>query len=365
MGIRFKNYYEVLRVSYGASEIDIKSAYRKLARKHHPDLFSVGLKKGAEERFKEINEAYEVLRDKEKREKYDQLYTTWREGTTHADSVKSWSSAARKRKGATGEHTGREEKGWTTTKSTNKEEKKSAHTDKKGVFSDFFQSLFGEEEQEEEAVEAEEVHHHEPRASASRPSREHDVESEITLTLEEVVEGTKRRISARRQARCLFCRTRGLIGHDVCPRCKGSGYIQEEKELSVTIPAGVRDGDRIRLAGQGDTEKGGDRFIVIHLEPHPDFHLVNDHLEMKLNILPWEAALGTERKIKTLYGEVILKLPAATKSGQQFRLRGKGLPVRKGEKQDLFVRVEINMPHEITDEERQHYVELARLSKKR
>jgi len=365
MGVEFKDYYEVLHVGRSASELEIKSAYRKLARKHHPDLFSMGLKKGAEERFKEINEAYEVLGDKEKREKYDQLYPEWHE-YPRAFPAGGRTSGVKRRKWVSSGKEGREAaRGWHKEEETSDE----GHRDEghRKVFSSFFQSLFGAEEEDE--VESEIDKGHDSTTKPVKKARGEDIESEITLTLEEVVEGTKRRVPVQRQSRCLFCRARGLIGHDTCPRCKGSGHILEEKELNVTIPIGVRDGDRIRLLGQGSPGKGeggsGDRFIVVRVMPHAHFHCVQDHLEMGLDIMPWEAALGAERKIKTLYGPVILKLPAGTKSGQQFRLRGKGLPIRKGERQDLFVKIDINMPNEMTPEERQHYLELARLSKKK
>ncbi len=368
MPIQFKDYYDVLKVPYSASITEVKSAYRKLARKHHPDLFSISLKKSAEERFKTINEAYEVLRDEEKREKYDELYTHWKNRTPFRSSyANDGSSETKKRKTwrATDETHEDHEPSRPTSRKWDYEEKRepesrSRSSDKGKTFSDFFQSLFGAEDEEEDH----DFHH-----NAEHPQPGGDIESEIFLTLEEVAEGTKRHIRVPRETRCLFCQGKGLLGREACARCKGSGRITEEKELSVTIPAGVRDGDKIRLSGQGGLGVGGgtpgDRYILVKFQPHSQYRVTPDHLEMDLDVMPWEAALGSELKIKTLSGNVILKIPEGTRNGQQFRLRGKGLPVRKADRQDLYVRIHINIAPVLTAEERQHYVELARLAKQR
>lgn len=363
MGPSFKDYYSVLGLPRDASESDIKNSYRKLARMHHPDLFSVGMKRAAEERFKAINEAYEVLRDSKKRGVYDQLYTSWMERTRSPFQDaglkrRKWDKTRRGRSSSARGEEGKTE-AWGG-KVGKKQEP--VETPPERSFSDFFQSLFNTDEKEDEGGKDREPMPDEPKTGA-------DIESEITLTLEEVVEGTKRRVAAQRESRCLFCQGRGLMGRQTCPRCKGAGMILQDKELAVTIPAGVREGDRIRLAGQGEPGVGGgptgNRYITVRFEPHAQFHLADDHLVMDLAILPWEAALGAEQKIKTLYGNVILKIPPGTQNGQQFRLLGKGLPIRKGGKQDLYVRVAIQMPSSMTPEEREHYMELARLAKKR
>jgi DnaJ-class molecular chaperone len=377
MPIQFKDYYEVLKVPYSASETEIKSAYRKLARRHHPDLFSIGLKKSAEEKFKTINEAYEVLRDEEKREKYDELYTHWKNRTSFRSSyTHDGKSETKKRKTWKAEDEVREHETARATprrwdhEEERKPEGRHASSDKGQSFSDFFQSLFGTEDEEEDHEKGHGSHkdddsHHD----AGHPQPGGDIESEILLTLEEVAEGTKRHIRVPREIRCLFCQGKGWLGRDTCARCKGAGRITEEKELSVTIPSGVRDGDKIRLSGQGGLGVGGgnpgDRYILVKFQPHSQYKTTADHLEMDLDVMPWEAALGAELKIKTLSGNVILKIPEGTRNGQQFRLRGKGLPVRKADRQDLYVRIHINIASALTAEERQHYVELARLAKQR
>jgi curved DNA-binding protein len=363
VGVKFKDYYDLLQVSRSASEADIKNAYRKLARKFHPDLFEPSARKPAEERFKDINEAYEVLRDPEKRAKYNQLGLNWKEGMSFRPAPPPESSHFEKKRGRKPAPSAREwaererERAW-----REEREEDLRSFERRGDFSDFFQSLFGEEKSAKTEKKS-------TRRTESKSQRGADIEMEMELTLEEVAHGTKRPITVERQAVCSFCRGQGFMVGTVCSRCRGSGWIREERELSVTIPAGVQNGDRIRLAGQGELGTGdggaGDRFILVKFKPHPLFSIAEDHLIMDLEVMPWEAALGSELKILTLYGNVILKIPVNTRNGQQFRLRGRGLPVRKGEKQDLYVRAKINMPDSLTPEEREHYVELARLAKKR
>jgi curved DNA-binding protein len=351
MGMKFKDYYAVLKIPRSASEADIKSAYRKMARKHHPDLFTTG-KKDAEEKFKEVNEAYEVLRDKEKRAQYDQLGLGWKDGMPfrHAASAGD----------ARGEKSGKT--WWEDQKSEEETESD------KDIFSDFFESLFGREK----GSGGKSSGSARPRGftrSYIKAERGADIESQMELTLEEVARGTKRRVWVERLAQCSSCLGRRFMGSHACVRCKATGSVSEEKELTVTIPAGVKDGDRIRLSGQGEPGLGGgesgDRFIEVKFKPHAAFKIHDDHLEMEIDVTPWEAVLGAEVKVATLGGNVILKIPSGSQNGQQFRLRGKGLPTRKGDKQDLYVKIAVNLPSSITPEERQHYLELARLAKKK
>ncbi|WDT69861.1 MAG: hypothetical protein MPW17_13935 [Candidatus Manganitrophus sp.] len=192
----------------------------------------------------------------------------------------------------------------------------------------------------------------------------------MELTLEEAIHGAKRRVRLQGQALCPVCNGRGVVGQQTCPRCGGTGRVVEERELTVNIPAGARDGDRVRLAGQGEPgENGappGDLFIRIRLLPHPRFKIVNENdLETEIEVMPWEAVLGTEVRIQTLDGEGNLKIPAGSRRGKRFRLRGKGLPIRGKGRGDLYVQLEINVPPQVTPEERRLYEELARLAKEK
>ncbi len=345
-----------------ASEGDIKIAYRKLARKHHPDLFAVG-KKAAEERFKEINEAYEVLGNKEKRTQYDTLGPNWKEGIKGTRRDKKGTASTR---GSA--PTGKREPEW-----MEPEEEEDAPSGGRDVFSDFFESIFGAEKPR--GGPGTFGRGKESSRTYTQPERGRDIESQMELTLEEVAHGTKRCIWVERPVPCSICAGSGFVGRQGshpsqgCARCKSTGHLPKTKELTVTIPAGVKEGDKVRLSGQGDNGKrggdAGDRFIEVKFRPHAVFTVENDHLQMELDVTPWEAVLGAALKITTLYGDVILKIPSGSQNGQKFRLRGKGLPLHKGEKQDLYVQIAVNLPSSITQEERQHYLELARLAKKR
>jgi DnaJ-class molecular chaperone len=268
MGIKFKDYYEVLRVPRSASEGDIKIAYRKLARKHHPDLFSVG-KKAAEEKFKEINEAYEVLRDPEKRSHYDQLGPHWKEGVSAYPFGMRGTNRNKKGAAYTRGTTSANERDW---RKENEEE--DPLSDRRDVFSDFFESIFGRERVRTQATGTFGRDKGSFR-SYPKPERGKDIESQMELTLEEVARGTKRRIWVERPVPCSLCNGRRFLGQQACARCKSSGVVAEAKELTVTIPAGIKDGDKVRLSGQGDTGKGGadagDRFIEVTFRPHPQF----------------------------------------------------------------------------------------------
>jgi curved DNA-binding protein len=355
MAVKFKDYYEVLKISPTASEGEIKSAYRRLARKHHPDLVSFG-KKAAEEQFKEINEAYEVLGDQEKKEKYDALSA--RKGEVSARPSASKGGVKKDKK------TDRQkEADW-----EEEEEEAESAPHKKDVFSDFFESIFG----------AEKPRTREPGTFGRRKEsartytqaeRGKDIESQMELTLEEIAHGTKRSIFVDRSVSCVLCEGSGFINRQGCIRCKSTGHLLKTKELTVTIPEGIKQGDKVRLSGQGENGTGGgeagDRFIEVKFRPHAVFTVEDEHLQMGLDVTPWEAVLGADLKITTLYGDVILKVPSGSQNGQKFRLRGKGLPLHKGERQDLYVRIAVNLPSSITQEERQHYLELAKLAKKR
>jgi len=336
MAVKFRDYYEVLGVPRTVSEKEIKDAYRKLARKYHPDLQTGKDKKQAEEKFKEINEANEVLGDPKKRAKYDRLGAQWKEGMEYQPPPGRGPAA---------------------------EEFHFEGFEGTGGFSDFFESLFGGRSARGRTGGKGGF----GRTATERPMRGGDIESEMDLALEEAAQRTKRRIRLQLQALCPVCHGRGIDGRQLCSRCGGTGKGVDEKDLTVTIPAGVRDGDRIRLAAQGEPGEGGgppgDLFIRVRLLPHPRFTLTDHHLQTEVEIMPWEAVLGGEVRVPTLDGEVMLKIPPESRSGQQLRLRGKGFPSKGGGRGDLYVRLTINVPAESTPAARRLYEELARLVK--
>ena len=301
--MEYKDYYKALGVSKTASQKEIQAAYRKLARKLHPD---VNKKPDAEDSFKAINEAYEVLKDPEKRKRYDELGSNWREGQNYSPPP-----------------------GW--------ENVQYDFGEGPGGFSDFFQDLFGRRGAGS-------------RTRAQRPDfamRGSDQETDIDLTLEEVYQGT----------------TKSLRLQQMEP--EGSGWVPKIKEINVHIPSGVSEGKRIRLAGQGAPGSGGpngDLYLRVHILPHKIFTLNGADLEVEMALSPWEAALGTKVDLPTMTGTVSLTIPPGVQSGQKLRLRNKGMPATKGWYGDLYAVLKIVVPKQLSERERQLFEELSRES---
>jgi DnaJ-class molecular chaperone len=322
-GIQFRDYYDVLGVSRSATADEIKKAYRKLARKHHPDVNPGD--NDAAERFKQINEAYEVLSDPDKRKRYDALGENWRAGADFTPPP-----GARVEYGDAEDLFGRGT----------------------GGFSDFFETLFG-------AGRA-------PRAGGFA-MRGGDVEAELPLTLEEAHLGGKRTLSLQVTEPCATCGGTGTQNGKPCPTCRGAGVVRRPRTLEVTIPAGVREGLVIRLAGQGEPGFGnapaGDLFLHVRLQPHPVFTVVgDDDLQMELPVAPWEAALGAKVRVPTLEGSAELTVPPATQGGRRLRLRGQGLNRRSGGRGDQYVRLKIVIPPSLSPREQELFGELAAAS---
>jgi curved DNA-binding protein len=328
MAVQFRDYYEVLGVAKTATEDEIKSAYRKLARKYHPDVNPGD--KSAEEKFKELNEAYEVLSDPDKRKKYDALGPNWKAGEEFRPPP-GW-EGVNVEYGDFGDIFGGG---------------RSA-----GGFSDFFESLFG-------------AGRRTGRRGAGFAMRGQDVEAEILLTLEEAHRGVKRTITLQVTEPCPDCRGTGSKdGKTVCPTCRGAGAIRRPKSIEVTIPPGVRDGSVIRLAGQGEPgangAPAGDLFLRVRLQPHRLFSIVGDNdVQIELPVAPWEAALGAKVSVPTLDGPVELKIPPGAQGGQRLRLRGRGLNRRGGGRGDQYVKLKIVIPPKPGPKERELFEKLA------
>jgi curved DNA-binding protein len=302
MPVGFQDYYEALGVPRDASADEIRRAYRNLARRLHPD---VNKDPGAEDRFKEVSEAYEVLRDPEKRERYDRFGA----GRTAGEDVS----------GATGFGG---ENGFGDV----------SFDFGGGDFSDFFDGLFSRR----------------GAGPARRGAREPfegfsmrggDREAVLELTLEEAAAGGRRRIT-----------------------------LSDGRDLEVEIPRGVRDGQRIRLSGQGGAGAGGgppgDLYLRVRLRPHPVFDVEGRDLYVDLPVAPWEAALGAEVPVPTLEGNARVKVPPGSSSGRRLRLRGQGLPDSAGGPAgDLYAVVEIHVPKRLARRERELFEELASVSK--
>ena len=314
MAVQFRDYYETLGVSKSATTDEIRSAFRKLARKYHPDVAKD--KKAAEEKFKEINEAYEVLSDPEKRQKYDQLGQNWNQPGGFQPPPQ-WGGA---QPGGGFYRYGREDGG--------------VEFEFNGTgFSDFFEAFFGGGRGQSAFG-----GFGQRAAGAERGS---DVEADIMVPLEEVLQGSKRTVSLRRA---------------------GSNKVET---YQVKIPRGVREGQRIRLAGQGEPGerggKSGDLFLRVRLARHPDFTVEGSDLIHEVKIAPWQAVLGAELTVPTLEGNVRLKIPPGTQPGQRFRLRERGLPTSSGKRGDLYVEVQLAIPTKVTEKEKEIWSELAKL----
>jgi len=312
MATQFRDYYETLGVGSTATADEIRSAYRKLARKYHPDVAKD--KKAGEEKIKEINEAYEVLSDPEKRKKYDRLGAAWERGEfaqgTGApppgwgDQQQPFGDGAEFHFGGTG-------------------------------FSDFFETFFGTRRAYTGGPDIEFG-----EATPRRP-RKRDVEADMLVSLSEVLHGGTRTITLQ--------------------RADHSGKAPKTETYKVKIPAGIRDGQRIRLAGQG--ENGGDLFLRISFQKDPEFRWQDADLYYDLELTPWEAVLGTSVTIPTLDGHAKLKVPAGTVNGATFRLANLGLTGSDGARGNLYAVVRIEVPTKVEPEERQLWEQLASASK--
>ncbi len=303
--MEYKDYYKVLGVDRNADQKEIRKAYRGLARQYHPDVNPGD--RSAQERFKEINEAYEVLSDPEKRQKYDRLGTSWRQ----------WQRTG-------GDPSGFDWGRWFTGQ-PGQVYVQYGDLDEilggLGGFSDFFQAIFGGM----------------PTSSwRTAPRRGQDYEQEVEITLEEAFRGTTRILS------------------------------KDGRRLEVKIPPGVGAGSRIRMAGEGGDGYGGgkgDLYLTIKVAPHPHFRRKGDDLHVEVPLHLCTAVLGGEVRVPTLKGDIMLKIPPETQGGKTFRLKGQGMPNLKDPQKrgDLYTRVKVRLPQKLTPRERELFEELKRL----
>ncbi|MGB8706585.1 MAG: J domain-containing protein [Dehalococcoidia bacterium] len=318
-----KDYYAILGVSRSATEKEIKQAYRRLARKYHPDVNPGD--KSAETRFKEINEAHEVLSDPEKRKKYDRFGDQWQ----YAEQFAKAGQGAQSDFGKGGAYTTFDfgDLG-----------------DLGDIFSGAFQG-FGT-----------------GSGPARRAARPRSIEHPVDVTLEEAYQGTKRVIQLQAEEPCTTCGGTGRVGRARCSTCGGSGRLLKPKRLEVKIPAGVGDGSKVRIAGQGSQGYGGskgDLYLVVRVLPHQFFERKGDDLHTEVAIPLVTAMLGGEVAVPTLKGKVALKVPTETQNGKVFRLAGQGMPhLNDSSRGDLFAKVKVLLPTRLTPQERQLFEQL-------
>lgn len=334
MAVTYQDYYEVLGVPRTASQEEIQAAYRKLARKYHPDI---NKDKEAEDKFKKIGEAYEVLRDPEKRKKYDSLGENWKMGDdfTPPPGWESW--------GSTGQ---------------GKNQSYSFHFDDLGSvfgsgfdtgFSDFFETLFGGA-----------FGGHRKQQSQSRRTafngfgdvtkqRGQDHEAEITVTLEEAYRGCKKSITL-----------------EYLEPNQSGAYQQKTKSFDVTIPKGTPDGKRLRLSGQGGKGPGsgtaGDLYLKVRIAPHRLFRIKGATIETDIPVTPWEAALGSTITVPLVQGSTQISLTPGIESGKKIRFKGKGLRKNRQEFGDLYGIIKIVVPKQLNRQELELFQKLSEVS---
>jgi DnaJ-class molecular chaperone len=333
-----QDYYEILGVPRTASEKDVKSAFRKLARKYHPDVNPGD--KTAEEKFKEINEAYEVLSNAESRKKYDQYGKNWK----NADQFEAARQASRGRS-----------RGRTTTfdfedfvSSSGGGGTGGAGT--AGGFGDIFDQFFRQDNA--------------GRRTTTRRARGQDVEYPIEISLDEAFSGATRTLEMTTEEQCPVCNGTGRTGGKPCPECFATGLVSKPKRIEVKIPAGVNTGSRVRIAGAGGAGTGGgqkgDLYLIITVRPQLGFERKGDDLHTDVPVPLVDAVLGGEATVQTLKGRLALKIPAETQNGKVFRLAGQGMPKLGGggQRGDLYARVNVVLPTTLSAAQRSLFEQL-------
>jgi len=340
--MEYKDYYKILGVARGANADEIKKAFRKLARKYHPDV-NPGDKK-AEAKFKEINEAYEVLSDAEKRNKYDTLGPNWQEqfGPNMSNTRRSYSYG----NGATA---GRSQQQFEFDQ---------------GNFSDFFETLFGRSSGFGPTSSTG------TRTSGARSDMRRrtgdDIEQPVEVTLQEAYAGGVRTFNIQSTEVCPTCQGTGEVGNKVCSTCGGQGMVPRNKRIQVKIPAGVDNGSKIRVAGEGQPGIGGgprgDLYLIISVKPDPMFERKGDDLYVDVDVDLVTALLGGEVPVPLLDGrKVMLTIPAETQNNRVFRLAGKGMPRLRAEGSgNLYAQVRVLLPTHLSQAERSLFEQFAR-----
>ena len=347
--MNYKDYYEVLGVPKNAAEKDIKSAYRKLARKWHPDA-NPDKPKEAEEKFKGISEAYEVLGDAEKRKKYDVLGSDWESASKQAEAQRRYRSSQQAGSPFDGMDFGQQAGGPGGAAGAN------------SGFSDFFDAFFS-------GVGRRGAPGAGPQYQQQQQQRGGDLETTIDLTLRDVFVGGAKSVNLQIEDRCNLCNGNGVLNNQICPQCHGTGQLLSARRFDVTIPRGIKTGQRIRLAGQGGrgTHGGpsGDLFLVATVLPDTTFERKGDDLYVDLTVPIYQLVLGATVRVPTMTGDVTMTIPAGTQNAKLLRLTGKGMPiVRSLTSGNQYVRLIGLLPTELTPRERELFTELAEIQEK-
>lgn len=333
--MQFQDYYSVLGVSRSATEAEIKKAYREKARKLHPD---VNKSADAEEKFKALNEAHQVLSDADKRARYDRFGADWEryQSSTSNGASSDFSQ-------------------WFSGAAANDPNVRFDFRTSGGEgFSDFFETLFGSGGRP-------------TRSQRRAPRRGDDHEYPIEVSLRDAFTGTTRAFELQVPQVCASCNGTGSVHGSLCFDCEATGTTQKRSRIEVSIPAGIRDGQRVRVSGKGspgrDGGPSGDVYLKVRLKPDQSFSLEGTDLRTEVGVPLYTAILGGEAIVRTMSGKVALTIPPETQNGRVFRLRKQGWPVSAGssERGDLLVHVNVVLPTELSDHERELFEQLSEI----
>lgn len=331
-----KNYYSILGVTPDSTEAEIKSAYRRLARKYHPDINPNGVS-----RFKDITEAYETLSDAKKRLQYDTINGFFKSTTkTEKQHTSSTQAQSQYKKQSSSSPNTASTRNKPFEKEINKQE-----------FSKKINNLF--------------ENFTKKNKETPQPKKGSDINEEISITIKEAVNGVERTINVVHSGECPHCKGRKFINGAICPVCNGSGEKAEQRKISVKIPKNVKNGTKLRIKSEGNYGenggKNGDLFLKIKIEPNSKISFDGNNIIYNIPITPFEAVLGGKISVAGFDGNISLKIPPQTHSGQKFRLAGQGL-AQNGKNGDMIVNVHIEIPCSLSDDEIRLYEKLKKLS---
>ncbi len=357
--MEYKDYYKILGVERDATEAKIKSAYRKLARQYHPDI---NKSPDAVNKFKDINEAYEVLSDKEKKQRYDSLGANWQQGANFTPPP-----------GFEGFNFNNFNQGGYSQSFSNM-----------GDFSDFFSSIFGDlmggmrgaqkstrrTQSSSQGFSYDDLFSSQKKSSASgrkmyeeeQTKKENlDITQELNITAKDLMSDKPVNVKMNTVEKCTKCSG----GGSHCVECGGTGIVSKTKNLTVKIPKGVKEGQKIRLQGEGKTNnygRKGNLYFIIKFKDN-EYSIEGENLTKTLEITPSEAVLGCKKDVSTLHGIIGIKIPPETRSGKILRLKDLGLPQKNGGYGNLNLKISINLPASISNEEKALYKKLSEIEK--
>lgn len=350
--MKYKDYYEILGVKREASESEIKSAYRKLARKYHPD---VNKTKEAEAKFKDINEAYEVLGDKQKRQRYDSLGSNWQGGADYTPPP------------------GFENFGFGGGQGGYQQFDFGSMGGGMGGFSDFFSSLFGDMMSGAQGgaysnmggmggFDFSQAQRGAGRKKAQQKAEDLDVTKNLNVTVKDILDGKSISVTYTEMSKCTHCK-----GGSYCPNCGGTGFVSEPRTIKVKLPKDVKEGQKIRVRGEGKADEygnKGDLYFIINIKD-PEYSVDGFNLTKEVDVSPSDAVLGCKKEITTPHGKITITVPPRTSCGQSLRLKELGLPKKDGGFGYLNAKIRIVVPKNLTDEQVELYKKLAELDLKK